>query len=50
MRYVYKNCTLQRKKTRGRNSLPVVKGPSEMKNDPTVRATAAANLKNQNLQ
>lgn len=30
--------------------LPVVKGPSEMKNDPIVMATAAANLKNQNLQ
>lgn len=29
--------------------LPVVKGPSEMKKDPTVMATAAANLKNQNL-
>lgn len=30
--------------------LPVVKGPSEMKNDPIVMAAAAANLKNQNLK
>lgn len=30
--------------------LPVVKGPSGMKNAPTVIAVAAANLKNQNLQ
>lgn len=28
----------------------MVKGPSEMKNDPIVMAEAAANLKNQNLQ
>lgn len=30
--------------------LPVVNGPSGMKNAPTVMAVAAANLKNQNLQ
>lgn len=30
--------------------LPVVKGPSGIKNAPTVIAVAAANLKNQNLQ
>ena len=30
--------------------IPVVKGPSGMKNAPTVIAVAAANLKNQNLQ
>lgn len=32
------------------DELPVVKGPSAMKNDPTVMAAAATNLKNQNLQ
>lgn len=43
-------CTFwDEKQNNSQRELPVVKGPSEMKNDPTVRATAAANLKNQNL-
>lgn len=38
-----------KKERKSQEELPVVKGPSEMKKDPMVRPTAAANLKNQNL-
>lgn len=30
--------------------IPTVKGPSEIKKDPTVMPSAARNLKNQNLE
>lgn len=38
------------KERKSQEDLPVVKAPSEMKKEPTVRPTAAANLKNQNLR